>query len=49
LDSSLVASIVSRHAAKMTADEHLGWWPKVHSFSIGLESKIEILKIDENN
>jgi len=38
LDSSLVASIASRHAAKRVEDEErtAAWWPRLHSFSIGL-------------
>lgn len=38
LDSSLVAAIASRHAAKRVEDEEKSpaWWPRLHSFSIGL-------------
>jgi len=38
LDSSLVASIASRHAAKRVEEEEKSpaWWPRLHSFSIGL-------------
>jgi asparagine synthase (glutamine-hydrolysing) len=39
LDSSLVAAIVSRHAS-LRVEDHLeapAWWPRVHSFCIGLE------------
>jgi len=39
LDSSLVAAIVSRHA-ELRIEDHLesqAWWPRVHSFCIGLE------------
>lgn len=38
LDSSLVASIAARYAAKRieTDDVSDAWWPKLHSFSIGL-------------
>jgi asparagine synthase (glutamine-hydrolysing) len=38
LDSSLVASIVSRHAAGRVEDQERtpAWWPRLHSFCIGL-------------
>ncbi|KAL6050248.1 Asparagine synthetase [glutamine-hydrolyzing] [Balamuthia mandrillaris] len=38
LDSSLVASIVCRHAAMRVEEEERtkAWWPQVHSFCIGL-------------
>ena len=38
LDSSLVASIAARHAARRVEDdgESEAWWPRLHSFSIGL-------------
>jgi asparagine synthase (glutamine-hydrolysing) len=38
LDSSLVASIVCRHASKRVESQETtkAWWPTVHSFSIGL-------------
>lgn len=44
LDSSLVASIVSRHAAKRIEDDEKtpAWWPRVHSFSIGLEGSPDL-------
>ncbi|EGG22449.1 asparagine synthetase [Cavenderia fasciculata] len=39
LDSSLVASIASRHAEKRTEDNEQSpaWWPRLHSFCIGLK------------
>ncbi|EGC36481.1 asparagine synthetase [Dictyostelium purpureum] len=39
LDSSLVASIVSRHAEKRIEDheQSRAWWPRIHSFCIGLK------------
>ncbi|KYQ90430.1 asparagine synthetase [Tieghemostelium lacteum] len=39
LDSSLVASIVSRHAEKRIEDNEKtrAWWPRIHSFCIGLK------------
>lgn len=38
LDSSLIASIVSKHASKRIEDNEQSpaWWPQIHSFSIGL-------------
>jgi asparagine synthase (glutamine-hydrolysing) len=39
LDSSLVSAVVSRHAAMRVEDQMRSpaWWPRVHSFCIGLE------------
>jgi asparagine synthase (glutamine-hydrolysing) len=39
LDSSLVSAIVSRNAARRVEDDcrSPAWWPRVHSFCIGLE------------
>jgi len=39
LDSSLVASIVSRHAEQRIEDDEKSraWWPRIHSFCIGLK------------
>jgi asparagine synthase (glutamine-hydrolysing) len=39
LDSSLVSSIVTRHADKRVEDkmQSPAWWPRIHSFCIGLE------------
>ena len=40
LDSSLVAAVACRYAKKRTEDEEgnsEAWWPRVHSFCIGLE------------
>ncbi|PRP78892.1 hypothetical protein PROFUN_13331 [Planoprotostelium fungivorum] len=44
LDSSLVASIVTRHAAKRTEDNEksAAWWPRVHSYSIGLPNSPDL-------
>lgn len=37
LDSSLVASIVTRHASHSEKWASSSWWPRVHTFSIGLK------------
>jgi asparagine synthase (glutamine-hydrolysing) len=39
LDSSLVAAIATRYAAKRveSGDQDPAWWPRLHSFAIGLE------------
>jgi len=39
LDSSLVASIASRHVSKRVEDHErtAAWWPRLHSFSVGLK------------
>jgi asparagine synthase (glutamine-hydrolysing) len=44
LDSSLVASIASRHAAMRVEDDekNQAWWPRLHSFAIGLENSPDL-------
>jgi asparagine synthase (glutamine-hydrolysing) len=42
LDSSLVASIASRHAARRVEDDSAAWWPRMHSFSIGLKGSPDL-------
>lgn len=42
LDSSLVASIVTRNAAKRIETGGTPWWSTVHSFSIGLEGSPDL-------
>ena len=44
LDSSLIASIVSRHAAKRVEENEKSdaWFPKLHTFSIGLEGSPDL-------
>jgi len=44
LDSSLVAAIVSRHAKKRVEDNERSeaWWPRVHSFSVGLKGSPDL-------
>jgi len=44
LDSSLVASIAARHAAMRVEEEEKSpaWWPRLHSFSIGLEGSPDL-------
>jgi asparagine synthase (glutamine-hydrolysing) len=39
LDSSLVASIVSRHTEAKSRD----WWPRLHSFCVGLEGAPDLI------
>lgn len=41
LDSSLVASVMIRHASKRIEDgeKSQAWWPRLHSFCIGLSSE----------
>lgn len=41
LDSSLVASIVTRYSSKRVEDQgkSKSWWPRVHSFSVGLKGE----------
>jgi len=49
LDSSLVAAIVSRHAKKRVEDNERSeaWWPRVHSFSIGLKGSPDLIAAKE--
>lgn len=44
LDSSVIAAIAMRHAARRVDDEgnSEAWWPRVHSFSIGLEGSPDL-------
>jgi len=44
LDSSLVASIVSRHAKKRIeeGEQNDAWWPRLHTFSIGLKGSPDL-------
>jgi len=44
LDSSLVASIVSRHAKKRVESGEVSdaWWPRLHTFSIGLKGSPDL-------
>ena len=49
LDSSLVASIAARHAAKRIEDDEksAAWFPRLHSFSIGLRGSPDLIKAKE--
>jgi asparagine synthase (glutamine-hydrolysing) len=44
LDSSLIASIAARHAAMRVEEDEKSpaWWPRLHSFSIGLEGSPDL-------
>ena len=44
LDSSLVAAIAARYAAHRVEDDDQGaaWWPRLHSFAIGLEGSPDL-------
>ncbi len=44
LDSSLVAAIAARHAARRVEDGErtAAWWPRLHSFCIGLEGSPDL-------
>ena len=44
LDSSLISAITQRFAAKRIEDndESDAWWPKLHSFSVGLEGSPDL-------
>ncbi|HJN74879.1 MAG TPA: asparagine synthase B [Myxococcota bacterium] len=44
LDSSLVSAITAVHAARRVEDDEqsAAWWPRLHSFSIGLEGSPDL-------
>ncbi|MFA6845860.1 MAG: asparagine synthase B [Sphaerochaetaceae bacterium] len=44
LDSSVIAAIVARYAAKRieSNDTEQAWWPRLHSFAIGLEGSPDL-------
>ena len=49
LDSSVVSAIAKRYSAKRieTNDEHDAWWPRLHSFAVGLKGAPDLLKARE--
>ncbi len=44
LDSSLIAAITAHYAARRTEDDDrsAAWWPRLHTFSIGLEGSPDL-------
>jgi len=44
LDSSIVAALAARHARRRVEDEERSeaWWPRLHSFAIGLEDSPDV-------
>ncbi|MCB9881910.1 MAG: asparagine synthase B [Planctomycetes bacterium] len=44
LDSSVVAALAARHAARRVDDDERteAWWPRLHSFAIGLEGSPDL-------
>ena len=44
LDSSLIAALTAKYAAKRTEDDDRSdaWWPRLHTFSIGLEGSPDL-------
>ncbi|MGD9020769.1 MAG: asparagine synthase B, partial [Lysobacterales bacterium] len=44
LDSSIIAALAARHAAMRVEDheEKPAWWPRLHSFAIGLEGSPDL-------
>ena len=44
MDSSIIAAIAYKYAAKRieTDDTHDAWWPKLHTFAIGLEESPDL-------
>ena len=49
LDSSVVAALASRHAARRVEDDEQSpaWWPRLHTFCIGLEGSPDCAKARE--
>lgn len=49
LDSSVIAAIAMKHAARRVDDggDTEAWWPRVHSFSIGLEGSPDLAAAEE--
>jgi asparagine synthase (glutamine-hydrolysing) len=49
LDSSVVAALASRHAARRVEDDErsTAWWPRLHTFCIGLEGSPDCAKARE--
>ena len=49
LDSSVVSAIAKLYAAKRieTNDEHDAWWPRLHSFAVGLKGAPDLVKARE--
>jgi len=45
LDSSLVSAVAARYVAKRVEDEDKSdaWWPRLHSFAVGLEGAPDLL------
>jgi asparagine synthase (glutamine-hydrolysing) len=49
LDSSIIAAIVCRHAAMRVEENEqtVAWWPRVHTFSIGLKGSPDLIAAKE--
>ena len=49
LDSSVVAALAMRHAKQRVDDDNTSeaWWPKVHSFAVGLEGSPDLKAASE--
>ena len=49
LDSSVVSAIAKLYAAKRieTNDQHDAWWPRLHSFAVGLKGAPDLAKARE--
>ena len=48
-DSSVISAIAKQYAAKRieTNDEHDAWWPRLHSFAVGLKGAPDLAKARE--
>lgn len=44
LDSTIIAAVTAKYAAKRveSADTEVAWWPRLHSFAIGLEGSPDL-------
>ena len=49
LDSSIISAVAARYAARRIEDEGAtpAWWPRLHSFSIGLEGAPDLIAARE--
>ncbi|MEJ2541627.1 MAG: asparagine synthase B [Gemmatimonadota bacterium] len=49
LDSSIIAALAARHAARRVEDDErsAAWWPRLHTFCIGLEGSPDCAKARE--
>lgn len=49
LDSSIIAALAARHAARRVEEDEQSpaWWPRLHSFSVGLEGSPDLAAAEQ--